>query len=135
VVLSFKEVTPVKQLQKQLAGANEFAADLLNAIKEAALVLNSLFQVIAVNYIFLEYFQLAEEQLIDRNFFNLGNGRWNTEALREAMEEVLHGKQITEEYQVGRPFGGLGLKPMKLHARRLRRGEDHCILVTLEEIQ
>jgi two-component system CheB/CheR fusion protein len=135
VVLSFKEVTPVKQLQKQLAGANEFAADLLNAIKEAALVLNSLFQVIAVNYIFLEYFQLAEEQLIDRNFFNLGNGRWNTEALRQAMEEVLHGKQITEDYQVGRPFGGLGLKPMKLHARRLRRGEDHCILVTLEEIQ
>jgi two-component system CheB/CheR fusion protein len=134
-VLSFHEITPLKQTQNQLQAARNLAQDLLDALPGPALVLNGRLEVDSANGAFLNAFRLEEEQIRGRPFFNLGNGQWDTPALRGWMQTVLTGIPSGERYQADAPAGMPGGKPLQLRARRLRNGEgeEPCLLVTVEE--
>jgi two-component system CheB/CheR fusion protein len=134
VVLSFRDVTPLHTLQTQLEGEQEYASSLFPFIREPSLILNNLFQVLSVNQPFLDKFNLEQGQILGRNLFNLGNGKWNTPSLRALLEAASQGNAITDSYLVERPFGASNSKTMKLQANPLRRGNEYRILILLEEV-
>ncbi len=132
VVITFTDVTPLKQAEERATAAKIYAENIVDTIREPLLVLDDKLRVQSANPAFFKTFHLTAIETVDKLFFELGSAYWDIPELRRLLTEMLPDKKTLEDFQVEHEFPNIGQKTLLLNARRI----DHVdlILLVMEDI-
>ena len=110
--------------------------EIVDAIRELLLVLDSDLKVLSANRNFYDTFKVTPEKTVGSLVYDLGNRQWNIPKLRMLLEDILSDKNQFDNYEVEHVFPTIGHKIMLLNARRIiRKGVGSTqILLAIEDI-
>ena len=110
--------------------------DILDAIREPLLVLDSDLRVLSANRSFYGSFKVTPKETIGNLIYDLGNRQWDIPSLRMLLEEILPKDNKFDNYEVEHVFSSIGHKIMLLNARRIIQKEigSQMILLAIEDI-
>ncbi|MCJ2088028.1 PAS domain-containing protein [Methylobacterium sp. E-005] len=97
------------------------AQDIVDTVPSSLLVLDMDLTVHSANRAFYRTFQAEPEATVGRPLFELGTGQWDIPDLRRLLVEVVPRDGTVEGYEVGHDFPGIGVKCMRLNARKVFR--------------
>lgn len=119
----------------QTLPSSDLAEAIVRTIREPLLILDGDFRVVLANPAYQKAFRTSEVDMVGRSLYTLGNGQWDTPALRLLLEEVLPGGKVVEDFEVEGDFVGLGTRVMVLNARRLEEDGERPrrILLAIED--
>jgi len=122
----------LRQRQAQLQEARAYAEAIVETIREPLLVLDSEMRVQSANQAFYQFFQVEPAETERHLLYELGQGHWNSPALRTLLEELLPTNHAFTDYEIEHTFPRIGRKSMLLNAHRI----DHVplILLAMEDI-
>ena len=128
------ETTQLKE--KEIAAAKRFSDNIVETIRESLLVLDGNLRVLLANRCFYKTFQVAEKEVAEKNFFELGNGQWDIPELRTLLHKILADNHVFNDYKVSYDFPNIGFRQMILNARRMIEGEKKSdrILLAIEDV-
>ena len=99
--------------------------DIVDTVRTSLLVLDMDLRVKSANRAFYNTFKVEPEATVGRPLFELGNGQWGIPELRTLLGEIVPRDGTVEGYEVGHDFPGIGVKCMRLNARKAERlGHD-----------
>ena len=132
ILLAIADVTEREGLLSKLVGQKEFAEKVVDASRDALLVLGWDLRVKTANATFYSQFEVERDEVEGRLVYELGNGQWNIPKLRELLEEVLPENNAFDDFEVEHDFAAIGRRVMLLNARKI----DHLqlILLAIEDI-
>jgi len=132
VVITFTDVTLLKQAEGRAMAAKIYAEKIVDTIREPLLVLDDDLRVQSANPAFFKTFQLSAVETEGQPLFELRTGLWDIPELRRLLTELLPEKKTLEDFQVDYEFPNIGRKTLLLNARRI----DHVdlILLVMEDI-
>jgi PAS domain-containing protein len=138
VSIAFLDVTRTKHAELAASQAQAFETDIVQAVREPLLVLDSQLRVLRANRSFMRAFRVDTKNVEGRIIFELGNGEWDIPRLRELLERLLPEKSAFEDFEVEHDFPSIGRKVMLLNARRVERTTPfdgaEMILLAIEDV-
>jgi two-component system, chemotaxis family, CheB/CheR fusion protein len=136
VVITFTDISALKNVEASHKDASEFAENILNTVRESLLVLDKDLKVVSANRSFYDSFKVTPEETIGNQIYNLGNKQWNIPKLKELLEEILPKKSSFDGYEVEHEFISIGRKVMLLNARLIVQKEpgSNLILLAIEDV-
>jgi two-component system, chemotaxis family, CheB/CheR fusion protein len=136
VVITFTDVTLLKNIESSYKDATELSENIFNTIRQPLLILDKDLRVVSANKSFYDFFKVKPEETINNLIYDLGNKEWNNPSLRKLLEEILPKKTIFEDYDFEHEFSNIGRKLMRLNARIifLKESSSDLILIALEDI-
>jgi PAS domain-containing protein len=136
VVVSFVDITALKEVEKLADDARAFAETITDTIREALLVLDGNLKVVSANKVFYRNFKITREQTEGGQIFSLGNGQWDIPRLRELLEKIIPEKSSFDDFEVEHDFPNIGHRKMVLNARMMKQqsGKPSLILLAMEDI-
>jgi two-component system, chemotaxis family, CheB/CheR fusion protein len=132
VVVTFVEITRLKQAEEAVRRAKENSERIIESLPEPLLVLTSELRVHSANAAFYEHFRANPEKTEGFRVYELGNRQWDIPDLRACLEEVLKNNATFRDFQVEHDFNEIGRRTMLLNARRL--DDMHLILLGIHDI-
>ena len=115
--------------------ASPLAESIVEAVPTALVVLDANLRVRQANPAFYETFQVVPEETEQHDFFELGSGQWDIPWLRASLIRILDLDSRLQVAEVEQVFPAIGLRTMRLEARRLAGpGADDLILLAIEDI-
>lgn len=118
VVLTFTDVT-----ERVHAIASRQARDLAEAIVDTVpaplVVLDSQLKVVSANRSFFHEFGGAADSAVGQPFFDIGDRQWDAPALHDLLETVLPRDRGFDGRVVQHQFHGIGMRTLRLSARRV----------------
>lgn len=88
-VITFTEITGLKQMEQQLQQSARFAASIHEAVREPQLTLDRHLRVLTASQSFAEAFHMQSEQLPGQLLVDLNGGAWDKPALRYQLSQLL----------------------------------------------
>jgi two-component system, chemotaxis family, CheB/CheR fusion protein len=136
VVMTFSDITALKQTEAQLQEARDFAQSIIATIREPLVVLDGELQIISASRSFYYTFQLNPVETEGRLFYEIGQRQWDIPALRQLLEEILRMNTPFENFKVGYHSPAIGRKELLLNARSIAREgrKPDLILLAIEDI-
>ncbi|MCE5326589.1 MAG: response regulator [Planctomycetaceae bacterium] len=136
VVITFSEVTRLKNVQDQLSFEKTYSESVVETVRHPLLVLDEQLHVMLANRAFFETFRVDPGQTIGRQVFKLGNGQWNIPELRTLIEEVIPKESAFQDFRVEHEFPDIGCKVMLMSGRHIPPPPDmpQRLLLTIEDI-
>ena len=136
VVVTFSEVSQLKELQHETATAREFAESIIDTVREPMLVLDGAFTIIAVSQSFSRVFATDVVDVIGKNLFLIQNRQWDVLQLRQLLEAILPEQMTLEAFDLTLDAGDLGRREMVLNARKImgRPEDEERILIAVEDV-
>jgi PAS domain S-box-containing protein len=136
VVVSHTDISTHKQLEREIQDAREYAENIVEAVREPLVVLNSELQILTANQSFYHTFQVLPGETIGQFIYDLGNRQWDIPKLRVLFEEILPHDTVFNGYEVEHTFNAIGRKTILLNARQIYRENvgSHIILLAMEDI-
>lgn len=133
---SIIDVTVRKQLETVVQDARKYAENIIEAIHEPLLVLDSALKILTANHSFYETFKVMPKDTIGNFIYDLGNRQWNIPKLRALFEDILPHDTVFNGYEVEHDFPNIGRKIILLNARQIFRENigTYIILLTMEDI-
>ena len=147
VVVTFVEITQRREMEEKLRQeigeresaeqkvqrALDYAAGIVNTVREPLVVLDADLRVVSANSSFYRTFRVIPEQTQGNLIYELGNRQWDIPKLRELLEELLPQKTEVSDYKVDHVFPEIGHKVMLLNARQIagKEGEEDKKLILL----
>jgi two-component system CheB/CheR fusion protein len=116
VVITFTDVTRLKQAEMEAREAQIAAESIMKAIRQPFLVLDNQLRVRSVNKAFCEEFNVKEKEAAGRSFFELQQGRWGMPGLKGGFEKFLaegDGEKMEYEY----PDAGIMMTAYRVESR------------------
>ncbi|AWN36207.1 sensor histidine kinase [Methylobacterium radiodurans] len=112
------------------------AQDIVDTVPSSLLVLDMDLCVRSANRAFYRTFAVEPESTLGRPLFELGNGQWDIPDLRRLLVEVVPRDGTVEGYEVGHDFPDIGLKCMRLNARKVFRPGNNVpfLLLAIDDI-
>ena len=89
LVITFVDVTQLKQAELLAQEARAYAESIVQTVREPLLVLDAELRVVSANQAFYQVFHESPSTVEHRHIYELGNGQWNNTGLRELLEDVL----------------------------------------------
>ncbi len=132
VVMSFTEITKLKQAEQEAQIAHHFADSIVQTVREPLVVLTSKLRVHSANDAFYETFQVQRENTEGQLIYDLGNRQWDIPDLRRLLDEVLPADRHLSDFEVEHEFETIGHRIMLLNARQL--DSVPLILLAIEDI-
>lgn len=116
--------------------AHEYTESIVATVREPLLVLDTDLRVKSASRSFYETFQVTSKDTISRQLFELGNRQWDIPDLRRLLVEVLPLETVVADFEMEHEFERIGLRSMRLNARRLIQSADQAplILLAIEDI-
>jgi len=113
-----------------------FFDDVLGAVREPLVLLDSEFRVIRANSAFYRFFSVEPHQTEGAIIYDLGNRQWDIPRLRELLETILPNNSEFNDFEVEHTFEDIGFKIMHLNARRIasEKDENQLILLAIEDV-
>jgi two-component system CheB/CheR fusion protein len=143
VVMTFADITPIKQLeqslkeqQTELQAARDYAQSIIATIREPLVVLDARLRVVSASAAFYETFQVTPAAIEGRPFYEIGQRQWEIPSLRQLLEDILPKSTQFEDFRVEHDFPTVGHRVLLLNARRIAT-QDHqpsLILLAMEDI-
>jgi len=135
VVITFVDVTQLKQAEQLVEDARIYAQNIVDTVREPLVVLDTGLRVTSANRSFYKMFQSTAEETVRRAFYELGNRQWDLPELRRLLSELKPAEPL-EDFQVEHPFADMGRKTMLLNARLIQpqNGNKPLILLAIEDI-
>jgi two-component system CheB/CheR fusion protein len=135
VILTFSDVTAIKQAELILREAQAYFESIVQTVREPLVVLDREFRVVSANGAFYETFGITRADTERQVIYGLGNGAWDIPQLRELLEKILSTNSQFDHFEIDHVFPGVGRKVVVLNARRLERqmGLPGLILLAMEE--
>lgn len=127
ILLSIEDVTEREHARWELEGQKEYADKIVDASRDAILILDWDLRVKSANQTFYETFKVDQVNTEGRLVYELGNSQWDIPALRTLLEDVLPDNNAFDDFEVDHEFELIGRKNMVLNARRI----DHMQLILL----
>ena len=136
VVVSFVDITALKEVEKLADDARAFAETIIDTVREAMLVLDGNLKVVSANKVFYRNFEITSEKTEGRHIFSLGDGQWDIPRLRELLEKIIPEKSSFDDFEVEHDFPNIGRRRMVLNARMMKQhsGKPSLILLAMEDI-
>jgi two-component system CheB/CheR fusion protein len=136
VVITFTDVTQLKQTEQVAEDAKEYAESIVETVREPLLVLDSDLRVKSANAAFFKMFQMTEDATLNQFFYELGDRQWDIPSLRALLGEILTEKKRVEDFLVEQQFPNIGPATMLLNASQIsrRNGAPPLILLAIEDI-
>ena len=132
VVITFTDVTELKNLEQQAQQAKIYAENIVATVQEPLLVLDDNLRVQSANCAFYDLFQVDAGSTIGLLIFELGSANWENPELRRRLTELLPEHTTMEDFQVEKEFPKIGHKAILLNARRIDEGQ--LILLSMDDI-
>lgn len=133
-------ITMKKSIESQTSSLHnqyeEYLESIVDTIREALLVLDKDLRIISANKTFYEKFKVTPKQTEKKLVYELGNGQWNINSLKNLLEDILPTHNPFNDYRVEQSFPKIGKKVMLLNARQIKaKGiwKDR-ILLAIEDI-
>ncbi|MGJ3265381.1 MAG: PAS domain-containing protein [Salinarimonas sp.] len=132
ILVAISDVTEAERVRIALAGQTEYLEKVIDASRDALLVLGFDLRVHAANDTFYRVFQADRAETLGHAVFDLGNGQWDIPELRRLLETILPENASFDDFEVAHDFRTIGSKVMVLNARRI----DHLqlILLAIEDV-
>ena len=150
ILLAIEDITERKKIEtglektrKELEGIKksadedlEFAASVINTVRESLIILNQDLRVVSVSRSFYNFFKVKPEETLGQLIYDLGNKQWDIPKLRELLETILPEKTAFDNYEVEHDFTTIGRRVMLLNARQIERrlDKERIILLAIEDI-
>ena len=135
VILTFSDVTAIKQAEAILREAQAYFESIVQTVREPLVILDRELRVVSANGAFYETFGITPADAERQVIYGLGNGAWDIPRLRELLEKILPTNSQFDRFEIDHVFPGVGRKVLVLNARRLERqmGLPGLILLAMEE--
>ena len=135
VVVTLLDITPLKNMERSLQDARQYAESIIATVHEPLVVLDADLRVTSANRSFYTMFGTTPAETEGNLIYALGNRQWDIPLLRRLLEEVLPKKTELEDFRVEHDFPGIGHRIMRLNARKIRSGVGQdLILLAFEDI-
>jgi len=136
VVVTFSDISDIKELQEHTAAAQEYAQNIVDTVREPLLVLDKKFNIISASRSFFQTFGTEVGQIVGENLFKVQNLQWDVNKLRALLEEILPEETTVESFDLTLTVTGMGPREMTLNARRIKSGlnGEELILLALEDV-
>jgi two-component system CheB/CheR fusion protein len=128
IVLTFIDITKLKELEAQLNFALQSSEDIVNSIKDALVVIDKDLNVVSINKSFSKTFKLSNDQAKGYNIFKLAG--WNILPLKKAVSAINAKKPEFTDLNVIHKFPALGNKSMVISGKQiLSKNKDKKLLL------
>ncbi len=108
---------------------------IIGTLREPLIILDSDLRVVVASRAFYDIFNVKYGEVFGRSFYDLGNGEWNSPALRVLLEQIIPEKTVVEAYEIEHTFERLGERTMVINARELKyRGRPKNILLSISDV-
>ena len=136
VILTFTDITPLKEVEITAREARLYAENILGTLREPLLVLDADLRVVSANRAFYRTFRTLAKKTEKKPLFHLGEGEWDIPPLRELLERIIPNNEKMEDFRVEHEFPSIGRRVFLLNARRIDReiGKARLILLAFEDI-
>jgi two-component system CheB/CheR fusion protein len=131
VVLTFADVTRIKEAEDAAREAQLLAENILTAVREPLLVLDGDLRVLRANQAFYDFFRVSSKVTERVPIFQLGKNQWDIPELRRLLEEVIPENTEIRDFEVRHDFPSIGQRTLLLNARRIDREERRPHLILL----
>jgi two-component system CheB/CheR fusion protein len=135
VVITFVDITTLKQTQIAQQNATIYAQSIVDTVRQPLVVLDAELRVQSANQAFYRTFQLASSDTAQKRIYEIGDRQWDLPQLRDLLERIIPKNDSFDDYRVDHDFPALGARSMRLNARRIRQtGQPHLILLAIEDV-
>ncbi|MFZ5831458.1 MAG: chemotaxis protein CheB [Planctomycetota bacterium] len=143
VVMTFAEITPIKQLEQslrmqkaELQSARDYAQGIIATIREPLVVLDGELRIVSASAAFYQTFQLTPAMVEGQLLYEVGRQQWDVPTLRQLLEDILPKNTRFEDFRVEHDFPTVGHKVLLLNARHIVAGTEaaRLILLAMEDI-
>lgn len=135
-VMTFVDIDEIKRTRQAIEDARDYAQAIVATVREPLLVLDGSLKVVSANPSFYRLFQTAPKETEGTLIYELGNGQWDIQRLRQLLEDILPRSTEFSDYEVIHDFEQIGRRIMLLNARRLERPEKErqMILLAIDDV-
>ncbi|HWQ18736.1 MAG TPA: CheR family methyltransferase [Methanotrichaceae archaeon] len=135
LVVTFNDITAVKQLELFLRDARNYAENIIATIQEPLVVLDPDLRIVSANRSFYETFQAKPEETVGMPLYAIGNSQWDIPQLRKLLEDNLINRIAFKGYVIEHDFPSIGHRVMLLNARKVRSDiRPDLMLLAIEDI-
>ncbi len=119
-----------------IANGTTLAHAMVDTIRDALLVLDTNLDVMAASRSFYTTFKTTAEATLGKRIYDLGQGEWNNEALRQLLERIIPEHGVMDHFELEQEFPNLGQRTMMLNARKVYYEGDgnSTLLLAIEDI-
>lgn len=109
---------------------------IVDTVREPLLVLDGSLRVVLASRSFYQTFAVTPQETEGRLLYELGNGQWNSPALRKLLEEIVPLHTTIEEYEIEHDFPSIGHRTMLLNARKILYEDNNhtSVLLAIEDV-
>jgi two-component system CheB/CheR fusion protein len=135
-VITFVDISERKRSEDAVRAARAFAEAIVDAVREPLIVLDADLRVVSANRAFYRHFRLTEAETRERQLFALSHNRWDIQALRDRLQQIQAQGESFDDLAVEQEFPDIGVRALRLSARRIDPGEDQpgMILLAIEDV-
>ncbi len=136
VVLTFTEITRLKEIEEALREARNYAENIVDTIRQPLIVMDGDLKVVSASNSFYRIFNVSSQETIGSYLYDLGNRQWNIPSLRKLLETILPRDSKFENVEVEHDFPTIGNRRIMLNARRIvgKTGKTKLILLAMEDV-
>ena len=135
-VLVFRDVTERRNEELRLHEAAEFTRSIVDTLGELVVVLGEDMQVLHVNRAFSTTFQLTDDRLLGRSIYQIDEGKWNRQEVRELLEGTTDGSYTGTGIEVEQQGNHFGHKFLRLTANKFAAGSHRkeALLLVISDV-
>lgn len=135
VVLTFTDVTRLKQSEESIQEARRFAERIVDTVREPLLVLDADLRVLSANRAFYRIFPVTPEYVQNRLIYEIVDGQADVGELRNLLERLLSTNNEFNDFELELDFPASGRRTMMLNARVIPQSADlsQLILLAIED--
>jgi two-component system CheB/CheR fusion protein len=135
-VLQLIDIDPSKRILEQVRHARDYAAAIVETVREPLIVLDQELRIATANKAFFQTFRTSPEENLKKPIYEVGGGQFDFPKLRDLLDRVAQANsgRGMEELEIERDFERIGRKTILLSARRIEQEETGLILLAFEDI-
>lgn len=109
---------------------------IVDTVREPLIVLDGEFRVMVASRSFYRAFDATPQETEGRPLYALGNGQWNSPALRTLLEQIIPRHTTIEAYEIDHEFPTIGRRTMLLNARKVfyQGNNTTSLLLSIEDV-
>ena len=136
VVMTFADITAMKQLEESSQAAREYAENVIATIREPLVVLDGELRIVSASQSFYGTFRVTPAETERRLVYEVGQKQWDIPGLRQLLGDILTKDTQFRDFRVEHEFPGIGRRVLMLNARRMagKDGQPRLILLAIEDI-
>jgi two-component system, chemotaxis family, CheB/CheR fusion protein len=133
---SLKDVDRLTHLIDEVKAARDYAERIVQTVPEPLVILDWTLRLQMANQAFYQSFRVSPEETKQCVLYQLGNGQWDIPRLHELLEQIIPQYAEVRDFEVAHTFDVLGMRTMRLNARRLTQEDpsEALILLAIEDI-